>query len=225
MGQYYNAITEFEKLFTLYKRWGKDYMKNNFVWEGLGLAYHKTGQYKKERSLYRKSKRYLPDDPNVIVRQALLSFTEKDTVEATRHIEKFKTVIRKRGFSEAHLSKRLGDIYTEAGMPDEAEKYYNQALSFEPSNIDRIKVLAGFFIDNGRKLDEAYSLIDRAIGLAASPYSYYECLDLKGRCMLKQGRDREALEVLEYTYNSTPYKVWFIYSDLLKAREAVAKLK
>jgi len=112
MGQYYNAITEFEKLFTLYKRWGKDYMKNNFVWEGLGLAYHKTGQYKKERSLYRKSKRYLPDDPNVIVRQALLSFTEKDTVEATRHIEKFKTVIRKRGFSEAHLSKRLGDIYT-----------------------------------------------------------------------------------------------------------------
>jgi hypothetical protein len=65
----------------------------------------------------------------------------------------------------------------------------------------------------------------RAGGSAPSPYRYYEYMDMKGRCLLKQGRNREAHEVLEYTYNSTPYKVYFIYSDLQKAREAVANLK
>jgi hypothetical protein len=50
-------------------------------------------------------------------------------------------------------------------------------------------------------------------------------MDLKGRCLLKHGRNREALEVLEYAYNSTPYKVYFIYSDLLMARGAVSNLK
>jgi AraC-like DNA-binding protein/tetratricopeptide (TPR) repeat protein len=223
-GQYYNAIAEFQKTFALYRRWGIEF-RNSSAWVGLGIAYHKTGQYDKERKVYRKALKYFPEEPLIFFRQVLLSYSEKDTVEATRDVEKFITALRKKGYSEAHQAKRLGDIYTEAGMEDKAEKYYRQALSLEPSNADRIKVLAGFFIDNNRNLEEAMSLIDEAIGTASSPYNYYEFMDLKGRCLLKQGRNREALEILEETYNSTPYKVWFIYSDLMKAREAVANLK
>jgi len=50
-------------------------------------------------------------------------------------------------------------------------------------------------------------------------------MDLKGRCLLKQGRNREALKVLEYAYNNTPFKVYFIYSDLQKARRAIDSTK
>jgi len=135
IGQYYNAIPEFEKTFTLYRRWGREYMKNNSAWEGLGIAYHKTGQYNKERRLYRKALKYIPDDPLVIVRQALLSYSENDSIEGNRYVEKFKTVLMKKGNSEAYISKRLGDIYAEVGMTDKAEKYYRQALSFEPSKL------------------------------------------------------------------------------------------
>jgi tetratricopeptide (TPR) repeat protein/AraC-like DNA-binding protein len=223
-GQYYNAITEFQKTFNLYKRWGIEF-RNNSAWVGLGIAYHKTGQYDKERKLYRKALKYFPEEPLIFFRLVLLSYSEKDTVEASRYEEKFLTALRKRGYSEAHQSKRLGDIYTEAGLTDKAEKFYRQALSLEPSNIDRIKTLASFFTDNNRNLEEALSLIEKAIGTTSSPYSYYELMDMKGRCLLKQGRKREALEILEKTYTSTPYKVWFIYSDLIKAREAVANLK
>ena len=63
-------------------------------------------------------------------------------------------------------------------MADKAEKYYRQALSLEPSNAARIKVMAGFFIDNNRNLEEALSLIDKAIGTASSPYNYYEFMDM-----------------------------------------------
>jgi len=135
IGQYYNAIPEFEKTFTLYRRWGREYMKNNSAWEGLGIAYHKTGQYNKERRLYRKALKYIPDDPLIIVRQALLSYSENDSIEGNRYVEKFKTVLMKKGNSEAYISKRLGDIYAEVGMTDKAEKYYRQALSFEPSKL------------------------------------------------------------------------------------------
>lgn len=223
IGQYYNAITEFQKTFDLYRRWGIEF-RNNTVWVGLGIAYHKTSQFDKERKAYRKALRYFPDEPLIFFRQVLLAYSEKDSAEANRYVGKFITALRKRGYSEAHQSRRLGDIYAEAGMVDKAEKYYRQALSLEPSNADRIKVITGFFIDNNRNLVEAISLLDKAIGTASSPYSYYEFMDMKGRCLLKQGRNREALEILETAYNSTPYKVWFIYSDLMKAREAVANL-
>jgi AraC-like DNA-binding protein/tetratricopeptide (TPR) repeat protein len=222
-GQYYNAITEFQKTFALYRRWGTEF-RNNSAWVGLGIAYHKTGQYDKERRIYRKALKYFPEEPLIFFRQVLLSYFEKDTAEANRYVEKFITALRKRGYSEAHQARRLGDIYAETGMADKAEKHYRQALSLEPSNADRIKVLAEFFIDNNRNLEEALSLIDKAIGTESSPYKYYEFMDMKGRCLLKQGRNREALEILENTYNSTPYKVWFIYSDLMKAREEVSNM-
>lgn len=224
IGQYYNAITEFQKTFALYRRWGTEF-RNNSAYVGLGIAYHKTGQYDKEKKIYRKALKYFPDEPLIFFRQVLLSYSEKDTAEAIRFMEKFITALRKRGYSEAHQSRRLGDICAEAGMADKAEKYYRQALSLDPSNAVMIKVITGFFIDNNRNLEEALSLIDKAIGTVSSPYSYYEFMDMKGRCLLKRGRNREALEILEKTYNSTPYKVWFIYSDLMKAREAVANLK
>ena len=45
----------------------------------LGIAYHKTGQFKKEKKLYKKAEQDFPDDPVIIYRQAILSLTEGDT--------------------------------------------------------------------------------------------------------------------------------------------------
>ena len=50
----------------------------------LGYAYHKTGQYKKEKKLYKKAEQDFPDDPDLIYRQAILSLTERDTIAANR---------------------------------------------------------------------------------------------------------------------------------------------
>ena len=55
----------------------------------LGNAYHKTGQYKKEKKLYKKAEQDFPDDPDLIYRQAVLSLTEGDTIAANRYIEKY----------------------------------------------------------------------------------------------------------------------------------------
>ena len=132
----------------------------------------------KKRRKYTGSLKYFPAEPLIHFRQVLLSYSEKDTGEANLYTGKFITLLKKRGYSETHQSRRLGDIYAEAGMPDKAEKYYRQALSLEPSNASRIKVMAGFFIDNNRNLEEALSIIEMAIGAASSPYDYYEFMDM-----------------------------------------------
>ncbi len=77
--QYDNAIPEFEKALEIYNKWGS---KPTWIlnYTNLGYAYHKTGQYKKEKKLYKKAEQDFPDDPDLIFRQAILSLTEGDTV-------------------------------------------------------------------------------------------------------------------------------------------------
>ena len=50
LGQYDNAITEAEKALEIYHKWGtKPFWFHNYT--VAGLAYHKTGQYKKEKKI------------------------------------------------------------------------------------------------------------------------------------------------------------------------------
>ena len=58
----------------------------------LDYAYHKTGQYKKEKKLYKKAEQDFPDDPDLIYRQAILSLTEGDTIDANEYIEKYISI-------------------------------------------------------------------------------------------------------------------------------------
>jgi tetratricopeptide (TPR) repeat protein len=92
IGHYDEAIPEFTKSIELLEKWGKEYVKDNSLWEGLGRAYHKTGQYNKEKKIYKKSEKYIPDNTLIIFRQAILSFAEKDAVMANTYIQKFISI-------------------------------------------------------------------------------------------------------------------------------------
>jgi Tfp pilus assembly protein PilF len=224
-GQYYNAIQQFEKLLELCRKWGKEYMQNSSVWEGLGKAYHQTGQFKKAKKIYRKGLRYMPGEPQIIARQALLSFTEKDTVAALHYLGEYEKSIRKNEWSAAKIADGLGDIYAEAGLPDKAEIYYRKALSLEPDNPERFKAIITLFIENNRSLDESQLFIDRAMNLAGNQCRYYEFMDLKGKCLLKQGRVDEALTIIEKAWNEAPFKLYAIRSHLEEVKRAAAMHK
>ena len=62
----------------------------------LGYAYHKTGQYKKEKKLYKKAEKDFPDDLSSDLQCKLfLSLTEGDTVSANQYIEKYISIVKK----------------------------------------------------------------------------------------------------------------------------------
>ena len=86
VNQYDKAIPEFAKALEIYKKWNS---KPQFVdyYTVFGFAYHKTGQYKKEKKLYKKAEQDFPDNPDLMWRQAILSLAEGDTVSANRYIQ------------------------------------------------------------------------------------------------------------------------------------------
>jgi Tfp pilus assembly protein PilF/TolB-like protein len=221
MKEYDKAIPEYERSMEICKKWGKEYIEgSNHI--QLGWCLHKTGQYKKEKKVYKEFEHYLPNNPWLFYNRAILSLAEKDTLEANKQINKLSSAWKEAfSASDGIVSRRLGLLYSEAGMPDRAENYFRKALSMEPESISIINDFASFFIENNRKLEEVPALMDKAMALAKDKMTYYECLNTKGWSMFKQGKNKEALEIIQKAWDEAPYKVYSIRSHLEEVKKAV----
>ncbi len=217
--QYDKAIPEYEKALGIYNKWGvKPFWSKNYT--RLGNAYHLTGQYKKERLLYKKAEQDFPDNPDIIDGQSILSFTEGDTVAGNRYLEKSISIRKDNSESAANIATSVASIFSLAGILDKAEENFRQALSFEPDNTLRINDLAYFLIDNDRNIDEGLELTTKALEL--SPDNVVS-LDYKGWGLYKKGRYEEALKALEKGWNLRHR--YSIYFHIDEVKKAIAKRK
>jgi tetratricopeptide (TPR) repeat protein len=195
--QYYEAIPYFEKALEIYETWDvKPLWSNNYAY--LGDAYHETGQYRKAEKLYKKAEKDFPDNPLVSIGQSTLSATLGDTVATVEHVNKAMALGRSMSIPEACLTGIMASCYNKAGVPDKAEEYYRQAFSMDPGNPDRINDLAYFLIDSERGIDEGLELADRRLALV--PEDFF-VMHTKGYGLYKQGKYREALELLQESWD------------------------
>jgi Tfp pilus assembly protein PilF len=219
--QYGNAIPEFEKALEIYHEWGsKPAWFYNYTL--LGLAYHKTGQYKKEKKLYKKAEMDFPNDPNIIYMKAILSLSEGDTIVAKQYLEKYKSIQKEKSVSEASILCDVAWFYSEAGIPGKAEGYYREALSLEPENPDLLNSLAWFLIDKDRNINEGMELVDKALKFNLNEYYYLDC---KGWGYYKQGNYKEAIMLLEKAWNSRLLYSHETYLHLEAAKKALISQK
>lgn len=221
LNQYDEAIPEFEKGLEISDKWGS---RPAWVYgyTSLGDAYHKTGQYKKERQLYVKAEHDFPGDPDLIFMQAVLSLTEKDTVAANRYLQNYISISKENAAPEADITTELASIYSEAGDIERSEKYLRKALSLDQGNPLRLKNLAWFLIDKDRDVNEGMKLIDNSLKLNLDKYSYFDC---KGWAYYRQGNFKLALECLEKADSLKPIYNHNTFLHLEAARKAVANLK
>ncbi|MEI6048772.1 MAG: helix-turn-helix domain-containing protein [Bacteroidota bacterium] len=223
--QYDNSIAQYKRALELCSKWDKELMKDNWAFMGLGLIYHKTGQYKKEKKVYKEAEKYDPDWLWIIGRRAILAFTEKDSISATRYIEKYISVMKRNSSAEVDISTGLASLYSEAGIPDKAIEYYHKALSLDPENQVLLNGFASFLSDNKNNLNEFTAIIDKAIGLAGNKYDYFNYMDTKGYGFHKLGKNKEALDILQNTWDSAEFKIYSIKSHLEEVKKAVANNK
>ncbi len=216
--QYDKAIPEMEEVLEIYNKWDS---KPSWIYDYtlLGYAYHKTGQYKKEKKLYKKAEKDFPDDPALIHSQAVLSLTEGDTIGAKRFIEKFISLLKNNSSSEADRATELATIYSEACILYKAEEYYRQALLLESEKPDKLNTLAYFLIDKDRNINEGLELVDSALKSSPDNYSYLDC---KGWGLYKQGKYKEALELLEKSWDLKPIYDHEVFLHLEAAKKAIA---
>ncbi len=222
--QYDKAIPELEKALEIYNKWdSKPMWAWNYTW--LGAAYHYTGQYKKEKKLYKKAEEDFPDNYFLRYNQAILALTIGDTAEANEYIQKYISRRQEGLASEADIKGGLAGIYNIAGILDKAEAYYREALSLEPENLGRQNTLAYFLIDKERSISQGLELIDKALEISPDNYNY---LHTKGWGLYKQGKFKEALEILQKSWDIRREKAIYnheAYLHLEAAKKAVASQK
>lgn len=218
--QYEKAISLREKELEIYDKWDSK-PRWSVSYGSLGRLYHLTGQYRKEKKLYRKAEQYFPDDYSLLYRQAVLALAEENTDVANQYIEKFISARRIRGVSEAAITSNLAAIYSEAGILDKAEEFYRKVVSMIPENPSAINNLAWFLIDNDLNIGEGLEIVDKVLGEKGP--DYYIFLDTKGWGLYKMGRYEEALEILQKSWDLIPYHYDHeIYLHLEAAKKAVA---
>jgi TolB-like protein/Tfp pilus assembly protein PilF len=225
LDQYDKAAIEYEKYFEIVRKWGKDYLKENYVYGFLGRAYHKTGQFKKEKKVYDESDKYSPEYDYIIFRRAILAYAENDSVLAKKYINRFIDKRKANSATEAEIDIDLGDFYAASGKLDRAEEYYLKAISLEPENTGRLVRLADFYIKQNRKLDKVPVLMDNLMKLATNKVGYYNYMNTKGWALYKQGKSKEALAIIQKVWDEAPFKLYSIKSHLDEVTKAVTSQK
>ena len=222
--QYDKAIPELERELEILHKWGDEYLKDGSPFIQLGRAFHGTGQYKKEKKILNELEHYQPGNPWYFRARAILAFAEKDSVEANRYIAKYIPIVRE-GASEAHVAFILAQLYNDAGMNDKAETYSRKALSLEPVYPDELNDLANFLIYSNLYLNEVSELMDKAMKQAKNKTEYYDYLNTKGWGLYKQGKTKEALDILQKCWDEAPFKLYSIRSHYEEVKMAVAGMK
>jgi tetratricopeptide (TPR) repeat protein/TolB-like protein len=225
LDQYDKSAIEYEKYFEIVRKWGKDYLKENYVYGFLGRAYHNTGQFKKEKKVYDESDKYSPDYDFIIYRRAILANSENDPVLAKKYIERYITIIKKNAATDAIINNELGDYNNAIGLKERAEEYYLKAIAMEPENIKRLVELGDFYIKNKWKIDNVPPLMDSLMKGAKNKVEYYNYMNTKGWALYKEGKSREALAIIQKAWEEAPYKLYSIRSHYEEVKKAVEEGK
>ena len=186
----------------------------------LGDAYHQTGQFNKEKQLYKKAIVDFPDDPAILYLQAVLALTEGDSAVAEGFIHDYMTICRDvNGWPDFRIHNALGGLFSDAEYFVRAEKEYRKALALASEKDNILNNLAWMLIDHDIDLNEGLKLIDRALKISPSDYLY---LDTKGWGLYKQEKYDEALNILQKAWDLRPIYDHEIYLHIQEAEQALA---
>ena len=128
--------------------------------------------------------------------------------------------LRKRTHDDINVMRMLGGIYSDGGALNRAEEYFRKALSLADSleKPSMMNSLAWFLINNERNNDEGMRIIERALELQPDNYNF---LDTKGWGLYKQEKYRQALALIERSWELKPIYSHTIYLHLEAVKEAI----
>jgi tetratricopeptide (TPR) repeat protein/predicted Ser/Thr protein kinase len=219
--QYQEAIPNLEKALELSRQWGSTWQ---WVWVyyHLGTAYHKVGNPRRAVELYEEGLSLSPDNLFVIRGLATSYLAMGDTARAGVYLRQWRPGREEQGWSEARITSTIGYIYAEAGDLVKAEECYRRAVEIDPDDDRALNDLAFYLIDSDIDVDEGLRLAGRALDISPDNPGY---LDTQGWGYYKQDRCEEALEVLGYAWELTPYYNHGIHSHIEAVTAALAEKK
>ena len=161
------------------------------------LAMIDAKQYTQAVSFAADARSQHPDDRRFPWLQSRALFRSGSSAQAITILEStVKTFPRDYG-----LQLELADYYSDSGRGADAEKLLRQLLDNDPSNADALNYLGYLFARNGRNLDEAISLVNRALKAEPNNGAF---LDSLGWAYFKRGDLNEAERYLKAAATQLP---------------------
>jgi TolB-like protein len=190
--EYEKAVKAFEKVMEINKERGTDWKFITF-YDRFLQALHNVGNHEREEEIAEIGLNSIPSQSNwIYFRQAICALSRGDKVEANEVLTKYIAKHKELGTSEANLENYLGLIYEQANIMDDAEMHFRKLYEMDPQRPGRMHQLARFLTENDINVDEAMVLIQQALTIQPDNVVY---LWAKGRCLYKQGKYEEALQI------------------------------
>jgi tetratricopeptide (TPR) repeat protein len=147
----------------------------------LASAYERLRQFDKAITMLRQARTLSPTDPVVEIR---LARSQQDAGKGDDAIKTLQAAVAKFPKEPAVKLSLASTLERERKFGD-AEAIFRQMLADDPKNSDALNSLAYMLADRGQKLDEAVSLVQRALAIEPENGAY---LDTLGWAYYKQNR-------------------------------------
>lgn len=136
------------------------------------LALHMAGDYAQAAAFAAQAQAQHPNDPRFARLRARALFESGDRAQAFSIMEPTAKAFSR----DAATQFALADLYADSRRDRDAERILRQFLDVQPSNADALNYLGYLLADNGRELEEAIRLIQRALDADPDNPSYQDSL-------------------------------------------------
>jgi tetratricopeptide (TPR) repeat protein len=160
-------------------------------------ALHNAKDFAASGRFAAEARKQHPDEPNFARLQVRALFAAGDKAGALAVAESAAKTFPK----DLQTQFALVDLYSDAGRSSEAEKVLRQLLANEPSNPIVLNHLGYLLATRGDQLDEAVSLVRRALQVKPDTPEY---LDSLGWAHFKRGELNDALKYLSAAAEKLP---------------------
>jgi tetratricopeptide (TPR) repeat protein len=198
LGEYKQAVEPLEKTMVLSIQYNSGISASTWM---LGLVYHLLGEHKKELEVYEKIPAPFNEHIWILSNKASAHFIVNDIETAKKYVSRLQDKWKEMDVSDAQMANNLGSIYDYADMPEQAEKYYRQAVTLEPKNAEFINDLAYLLIDKDINVNEGVELIQKSHKIDPNNF---DTIDKLGWGLYKQGKIEQALQYLEQAEDLAP---------------------
>lgn len=132
-------------------------------------------------------------------------FNTKQYSQASSNFQKYVSAERDRtNATYSDALNRLGDCQLFARKFSEAERYYSQAVSANPSNADYAEYQKAFVLGLQRNYQGKVSALDNMMSKYPTSRYYPDALYEKSRALIMQNKEQSAIPVLEKLLKEFP---------------------
>ncbi|MGE0040121.1 MAG: tetratricopeptide repeat protein [Vicinamibacterales bacterium] len=153
----------------------------------LADALAKAGRASAGADLLERAVKAEPDSLARVVALADFYSSQKRYDDAVRVLD--DATSRGEGEGNAGLILQLGAVYEDAGRYADAEREFRRIIARDPLHAPALNYLGYMLADRGERLDEAVTLIERALKVEPGNPAYEDSL---GWALFKQGRYADA---------------------------------